>query len=136
MTQLGVYNVTAKLVDRTKEIAAIDFGIRAVGGSDSLTDQIHAGDFAEGSIQLTIDRTIPSPSGFERLLPLYSWRIDRIHADLTPFLPHPDHPRVLIPDRSHPQYREVNTTRYNELRCPSNAARGFVFGCTLLDISN
>lgn len=97
------YRVFAEVVYLSEKSCIIDFGLRAIGYRDALPRGCKEGDYVSGRIGIGIPgstEVVP-----DRFLKGYRWRIDRISADLTPYLPDTG-----MLDLSRTQYQQVTST--------------------------
>lgn len=125
------YCVTAKVVYVSEKAAVIDFGLRAIGTRDLLPPECKEGDYVTGntSIGLPLCTDIVPEEVFQTLK--RTWRVNRISADLTPYISHPDDPtgRFQIRDTSRIRYVAVASTdsiitHSYVLHCSEGAAAG------------
>jgi hypothetical protein len=110
------YRVCAEVIYLSEAACVIDFGLNAIAHVRNLASRCKEGGYVSGRIGIGL------PASTE-LLPehffnLYQWRVNRISADLTPYLPD-----IGILDRSRAQYREIDSTK-------SGKARGYVLHCS------
>jgi hypothetical protein len=108
-----LYRVTAKIAYVSEKVAVIDFGIRAIGARDLLPSDCKDGDFVTGDIAIGIPLSIDIvPEDVVQTLK-NSWQINRISADLTPYISHPDDStgKWQIRDTSRIRYEQVSSTR-------------------------
>src|SRR5882672_1346447 len=106
------YRVTAKVAYVSEKAAVIDFGLRAVGSRDLLPFDCKNGDYVAGDIgiglplciDLVLEEVLQTLKG--------SWHVNRISADLTPYISHPDDPtgKWRVRDISQVRYEQVSST--------------------------
>ena len=80
------YRVVAEVVYVSESACIIDFGLKATTTDDLLPSDCRKGDFVEGEIglRLPLVTEVGPEEEFKKLA--YRWRVDRISADLTPYL--------------------------------------------------
>jgi hypothetical protein len=110
------YRVCAEMIYLSEAACVIDFGLKATAHVRNLASGCKEGDFVSGKIGIGLP-------AYTELLPehffnLYRWRVNRISADLTPYLP-----GIGMPDRSRAQYQEVDSTK-------SAKAHNYVLHCS------
>ena len=117
------YEVRAEVIYVTEKAVVIDFGLVTTGPRDRVPVNINVGEFVSGVISvgvpLCIDvdpKDVPGGLG-------YSWRINQITADLTPYVPQEENSRYFVRDVSRLTYRQVNSTMRVE-------AHDYVLHCT------
>lgn len=105
------YRVVAKVTYLSEKACVLDFGLLATASSDQLPSGCMQGDYVTGEIALDLPlcttEVMPEPVS-ETLK--YRWQVNRISADLTPYIAHPDHPRFFTRDESRICYQEVPAT--------------------------
>lgn len=117
------YRVVAEVVFLSETACVIDFGLRAIASVDRLSRPCEVGEYIKGEISLNLPLcTEIAPSEVFKTL-THKWRIDRISADLTPYVSHSDNPRFFTRDDSRIHYREVSSTR-------SVKAANYILQCT------
>jgi hypothetical protein len=84
----NAYRVVAEVLyisqNPSQEASIIDFGLRAISDSDVLPAGCQPGDYVTGEIALELPLCT-------KLAPhqlAHKWRVNRISADLTPYVPH------------------------------------------------
>jgi hypothetical protein len=104
------YRVAAEVVYVSEKAAVIDFGIRAISDRDRLPNGCKPGDSVAGEI--TIGVPLCTPLVPDEILKTVArkWHVNRISADLTPYVPLPDNPRSFVRDSSRIKYEEVKAT--------------------------
>jgi hypothetical protein len=112
----NAYRVAAEVVyistDALQDACVIDFGIRAISDLEILAPGCREGDYVTGQVRLELPLcTKISPHDLTR-----RWRVNRISADLTPYVPHPTH-GYLMRDSSQIQYKDVAGTDSVSAEC-------------------
>jgi hypothetical protein len=104
------YRVVAEIVYLSETACVIDFGLKAIASSDLLSPGCVQGDHVTGEVCLSLPLcTEIVPEATLKSL-AHRWKVNRISADLTPYVAHPDNPRFFIPDDSQIRYEEVSAT--------------------------
>ena len=104
------YRVVAELVYLSEKACVLDFGLRAVGPSSNLISGCRQGDLVSGEIGIGIPLcTEVIPENLLRTL-RYRWRVNRISADVTPYVPSSNNSRLFVRDSSRIEYRKINST--------------------------
>ena len=121
------YRVNAKVIYVSEEASVIDMGIAAIGACELLLPECKNGDFVTGEIGVGCGlprwtEHVPDDVLFEVKR---TWRVNRISADLTPYIPRPDDSRWLERDNSRVHYEEVEATH-------SVKASSYILHCTQL----
>jgi hypothetical protein len=102
------YRVVAELVYLSEKACIIDFGLRAIRTRDLLSPECKQGDYVTGQISIGLPLcTEMVPEEVLKTL-AHKWRVNRISADLTPYVEQPDQPSCR--DKSQILYREVRST--------------------------
>jgi len=102
------YRVVAELVFLSEKACIIDFGLRAIRTPDLLSPECTQGDYVTGQINIGLPLcTEIVPEDVSKTL-AHKWRVNRISADLTPYVEQPNQPRCR--DKSQILYREVRST--------------------------
>jgi hypothetical protein len=104
------YRVLAEVIYLSDRACIIDFGLKATSTDDLLPARCHKLDFVTGEIglRLPLVTEVGPEKEFRKLA--YRWRVNRISADLTPYILHPDNPRFFTRDNSRTQYLDVLST--------------------------
>jgi hypothetical protein len=117
------YLVTAQVAFVSEKASVIDFGIRAIGPHALLPSECKDGDYVTGEIAIGLPLCtdiVPQ----EVLLTLKrGWHVNRISADLTPYISHPDDPKWQVRDISRVCYEQVPATH-------SVKARSYILHCS------
>jgi len=100
----------AEVVHLSEKACVIDFGLRAIAGSDLLATGCIEGDYVAGEVWLNLPLCFEIAPESVLLSLRYRWKVERISADLTPFVAHPDNPRFFTRDDSRVRYEEVTAT--------------------------
>lgn len=119
------YRVTAKVVYLSEETSVIDFGLSAIGRRDLLPSECKEGDCVSGDIAIGLPlSTDIVPEEVLRTLKR-KWHVNRITADLTPYISHPDDPtgKWQVRDSSRVRYEQVSRT-------DSVITRSYVLSCS------
>ena len=106
------YRVTAKVIYLSNETSVIDFGLSAIGRRDLLPSECNEGDRVSGDIAIGLPiSTDIVPEEVLRNLKR-RWHVNRISADLTPYISHPDDPsgKWRVRDSSRVRYEQVSRT--------------------------
>ena len=104
------YRVVAEIVYLSEKACIIDFGLRAIATRDLLPPDCVQGDHVGGEVWLNLPLcTEILPESIQKSL-AHRWKVNRISADLTPFVSHPDNPRFFMRDDSQIRYEEVPAT--------------------------
>ena len=104
------YRVVAEVTYLTDRACIIDFGLGATASSDLLPQGCKEGDYVTGEIYLNLPLcTEVGPDDVFKAL-ARTWRVNRISADMTPYVPHPEYSGGLIRDASHIRYQDVRST--------------------------
>jgi hypothetical protein len=104
------YRVVAEVVFLSQRACIIDFGLRAAALAGSVPAGCKVGDYVTGNISLRLP--LCTEFGPEEVAetPAYTWEVNRISADLTPYVAHSDNPRFFVRDDSRIRYEEVVAT--------------------------
>lgn len=121
----GLYRVNAEVtyIKRDKELPAVilDCGLKAAcPGANFVAAECREGDHVRGEIALDL----PGFSATQAYDLSHRWRVNKISADLTPFISGP-FSRVFVRDRSQIRYQSVAGT-------DSVRACSYLLNCTLL----
>lgn len=104
------YQVVAEIAHLSDKNCVIDFGLRAIRTPDLLSPECKRGDYVTGKVSIGFPLcTEVVPDEISKTLG-HKWRVNRISADLTPYVAHPDNPRFSIRDESRIRYQEVKST--------------------------
>ena len=104
------YRVVAEVLYVGESTCIIDFGLKTISNSDSLRSGCREGEHVTGQISLSFaDYTFVAPDSVFRHL-RYGWYVNRISADLTPFVPIPNSEGGWMRDRSTVRYSNVAGT--------------------------
>ena len=102
------YRVVAEVTYVSERACIIDFGLGATSDCDCLPKECREGDYVNGEIQLNLPLcTEVGPEEVFRTL-ARRWRVNRISADLTSYVPGPS--GGLVRDSSNIKYEEVSDT--------------------------
>jgi hypothetical protein len=104
------YQVLAEVAYLSEEACVIDFGLRAIRTPDLLSPECKQGDYVTGNVKigLPLSTEMVPPEILNSLT--HKWRVERISADLTPYVSLPDDPRSFYRDKTQVRYREVDST--------------------------
>jgi hypothetical protein len=117
------YKVVAELVYLSEKSCVIDFGLRAVGPAGDIPPGCKQGDFVAGEISIGIPLcTDVLPEEVSKTL-AHKWEVNRISADLTPYITQPISPRFFFRDESQIRYDGIAST-------DAVRAKGYVLHCT------
>ncbi len=120
------YSVVAKVVHVSTSAAVIDFGLRAVGRSDSLPTACQAGEYVSGQIKLVLHHWCdPLPDDILESM-THEWSVKRMLADLTPYRAGDEKGTWFIRDAQKATYEQITSTRVKN-------ARAYVLQCCLVD---
>jgi hypothetical protein len=116
------YRVVAEVIYLSERACIIDFGLKVTSTDDILPSGCQNGDYVMGEVglRLPLVTEVGPEEEFKKLT--YRWRVNRISADLTPYIAH-DNPRFFTRDDSRIQYQDVLSTQ-------SVKARDYVLHCT------
>lgn len=106
------HRVIAEIIYLSDESCIIDFGLRAIASAENLRPGCRQGDYVAGVVGIGLPAIVHqyAPEALFKTLE-HRWRVNRVSADLTPYLPHSERSRYFVRDNSHIQYREVDSTR-------------------------
>ena len=106
------YRVTARIAYVSAKAAVIDFGLTAIGPRDLLPVECREGDYVTGDIgiDLPLCTDIVPEEVFQTLK--RTWHVNKISADLTPYISHPDDPtgKWHVRDTSRIRFEDVSST--------------------------
>jgi hypothetical protein len=104
------YQVVAEVAYLSEKACVIDFGLRAIRTPDLLSPECGQGDYVTGKVSIGLPLcTKVVPAEVSKTL-MRKWRVNRISADLTPYVRRPDNPRFDFRDETQIQYQEVEST--------------------------
>lgn len=104
------YRVLAEVAYLSEKACVIDFGLRAIRTPDFLSPACKQGDYVTGEISIGLPLcTEVVPEEVSKTL-THKWRVNRISADLTPYVMRPDKPRRYFRDETQIQHQEVKST--------------------------
>lgn len=104
------YQVVAEVAYLSEKACVIDFGLRAIRTPDLLSPECMQGDYVTGTVGIGLPLcTEVVPEEVSKTL-MRKWRVNRISADLTPYVTSPDNPRFYFRDETQIQYQEVEST--------------------------
>jgi hypothetical protein len=104
------YQVVAEVAYLSEKACVIDFGLRAIRTPDLLSPECRQGDYVTGKVSIGLPLcTEVVPEEVLKTL-THKWRVNRISADLTPYVAHQDNPRFSFRDESRIRYQEVKST--------------------------
>jgi hypothetical protein len=104
------YQVVAEVTYLSDKACIIDFGLKATASSDRLPAGCKEGDYVTGDVYLNLPLcTEVGPEEVFKAL-AHRWRVNRISADMTPYIPHPDYSSGSIRDGSRACYQDVRDT--------------------------
>jgi len=104
------YRVVAELAYLSDNACVIDFGLRAIRTPDLLSPECKQGDFVTGEIRIGLPLcTEVVPEEVLKTL-AHKWHVNRISADRTLYVAHPDDPSSSFRDESRIRYQEVKST--------------------------
>jgi hypothetical protein len=117
------YRVEAEVTFLSEKVCVIDFGLRATAALEQAPVACKTGDYVSGEVKLSLPlcTDIVPDEVFETLA--HRWKVNRISADLTQYIAHPDNPRFFTRDDSQIHYQDVPPTR-------SVMARDYILHCT------
>jgi hypothetical protein len=117
------YRVVAEVTFFSEKACVIDFGLRATADSDRIFHPCEVGEYVTGEIRLNLPIcTEIMPHEVSKTL-MHRWKINRISADLTPYIAPPENPRIFSRDDSRVHHQDVPSTR-------SVKATDYVLHCT------
>jgi hypothetical protein len=123
------YRVVAEVTFLSEKACIIDFGLRAIASSDRISVPCKVGEYVTGEISLSLPLcTEIAPSEVYNTL-THRWIINRISADLTPYVAHPENPRFFTRDDSRIHYQDVSSTR-------SVKATDYILQCTEVPLAS
>jgi hypothetical protein len=104
------YRITGEVECLSEEGCLLDFGLRAMSSRTALAPDCKQGDYVTGEIAISLVYGIMylPEAVFETLK--CRWHVNRITADLTPYVSHPDNPRFFLRDETRIQYADVRST--------------------------
>ena len=104
------YRVTGEVECLSDEGCLLDFGLRAMSFHKAIAPDCKQGDYVTGEIGISLAYGIMylPEAVFDTLK--CRWHINRITADLTPYISHPDNPRFFFRDETRIQYADVRST--------------------------
>jgi len=119
------YEVVGQVVHVSSNAAVIDFGLRAVGASDSLPTGCELGEYITGRVKLFFQHwCYPLPDDiFESME--QEWSIEMMLADMTPYRSGNETGTWLIRDEQNLTYEQVSSTREKN-------AKAYVLQCRLI----
>lgn len=104
------YEVTGVVECLSAEGCLLDFGLRAMASRTAVAPDCKQGDYVTGQIAISIEYGLMClPQAIFDTLKC-KWRVNRISADLTPYISHSDHPGLMIRDRTRIRYVDVRST--------------------------
>jgi hypothetical protein len=104
------YKVVAELTYLSEKACVIDFGLRAIRTADLVSHLCKHGDYVTGMVNIGLPLcTEVVPEEVSKTL-THKWRVNRISADLTPYISRPDNPRFYFRDETQIQHQEVEST--------------------------
>ena len=106
------YCVTAKVAYVSARAAVIAFGLTAIGPRDLLPPECREGDYITGDIRIGVSLcTELIPEDVLQTLKR-TWHVNKISADMTPYISHPDDSsgRWQVRDISRIRYQQVSST--------------------------
>jgi len=104
------YRVVAEVTYTSDRACIIDFGLKATASSDRLPPECAPGDYVTGEVYLNLPLcTEVGPEEIFKTL-AHRWQVNKISADLTPYVPHPHNPRHFLRDPSQIRYEELAST--------------------------
>jgi hypothetical protein len=110
------YQVTAQVKYVGDRSVIVDFGLTAATSRDNLPKRCQVGSFVDGVIGLDLPLCLDLMLEEELPSLRYEWRVNRITADLTPHISHPDNPRYCFRDASRISFSDVTVT--SEMQAP------------------
>jgi hypothetical protein len=105
-----LYRVVAQVTYVTDRSCIIDFGLRATSSLDRLAERCRTGDFVMGDVYLELPLCIGLLPEEELRSLRHEWRVNRISADITPYVSRPDNPRYYFRDASRARFSDVTDT--------------------------
>jgi hypothetical protein len=104
------YQVVAEVAYLSEKACVIDFGLRAIRTPDLLSPACKQGDYVMGKVSIGLPLcTEVVPEQVSKTL-THRWRVNRISADLTPYVRRPNNLRFDFRDETQIQYQEVEST--------------------------
>ena len=104
------YRVVAEVTYLSEKACVIDFGLKATSSADRLPPDCGIGTYVTGEIHLDLPLcTEMMPEEVLKTL-THTWRVNRISADLTPYIAYPQNPRFFRRDSSRVKYEETSST--------------------------
>jgi hypothetical protein len=104
------YQVVAEVAYLSEKACVIDFGLRAIRTPGLLSPVCKQGDYVTGKISIGLPLcTEVVPEEVSKTL-TRKWRVNRVSADLTPYVTRPDNPLFYFRDETQIQHREVKST--------------------------
>jgi hypothetical protein len=104
------YQVVAEVAYLSEKASVIDFGLRAIRTPDLLSPQCKQGDYVTGKVSIGLPLcTEVVPEEVSKTL-AGRWCVNRISADLTPYVARPDNRGYYFRDETKIQYQEVEST--------------------------
>jgi len=122
------YHVVAELTYISDKVCVIDFSLKAISTlavvlQDLLPPGYKLGDYVTGEIGIGIPLcTELVPEHVLKSL-AHKWQVNRISADLTPYIEQPEQPNFFVRDESQIRYEEVNST-------DAVSAQGYMLHCS------
>ena len=105
------YRVVAELVYLSEKACIIDFGLKAIRTADLLSPECKQGDYVTGQISIGLPLcTEMVPEEVLNTL-AHKWHVNRISADLTPYVAQPENSRFHIRDESKIRHQDINSTK-------------------------
>jgi len=90
----------AEVTYRSEKACVIDFGLKAASSSDRLPPDCDIGEYVTAEIHLDLPLcTEMMPDAVLKTL-THTWRVNRISADLTPYVAYPENSRFFHRDAS------------------------------------
>ena len=99
------YRVVAEVTYVSDKACIIDFGLKATSSSGELPTGSRPGDYIEGEIYLNLPLCVDVEESLS-----HTWQVNRILADLTAYVPHPEYPDGFMRDASNVRYQETTDT--------------------------
>jgi hypothetical protein len=106
-----IYRVVAEVLYLSEKACVIDFGLKAIRTADLLSPECKQGDYVTGKIGIGLPLcTEMVPEEVLKTL-AHKWHVNKISADLTPYVAQPENSRFSVRDVSQIRHQDVKSTK-------------------------